>query len=134
MHNLISHNSKVHSNDPIQTPEFKVLQFGVQQHLILSQSCTLFAPRNFAAGGRGTTGDISCDISTCPQSQLYLEICWFGSFWESPAFANKLLPTTLHSFNSNTSTYLQIKWKWKSGHNQSYHRYKPDAQGTILQP
>lgn len=51
--------------------------------------------------------------------------------------ANELLSTTLHCLNSDKSTYLQIKWKWKFGHiqsYQSYQHYKPDAQGTILQP
>lgn len=133
MNNLISNNSKVRSNDPIQTPEFKVLQFGVQQHLIFSQSCTLFAPCSFAAGGKGTTGDISSNTSTSPQSQPYLEIFCIGSFWESPAIANKLLSTSLHCFNSDTSTYLQVKCKWKSAHIQSYQHYKPDAQSTVLQ-
>lgn len=47
---------------------------------------------------------------------------------------NKLLLTTLHCFNSGTSTYLQIKGKWKFGHIQTYQHYKPFAQGTILQP
>jgi len=31
-------------NDPVQTPEFKVISPGVQQHLISSHSCTLLEP------------------------------------------------------------------------------------------